>query len=65
MYPDNEDEYPHSLYIGGKEVTDIVIPGSLSKITADTFRGNTALRSVTIGEGITDVGKNAFRNCPG
>ena len=64
FYPDSEEEHPHSLYIDGKVVTDIVIPGSLSKITADTFHGNTALRRVSIEEGITEIEKNAFRDCP-
>ncbi|MBD5264149.1 MAG: leucine-rich repeat protein [Bacteroides sp.] len=51
------------LYIDGKEVTEIIIPESISKIKPYTFTGCSGLTSVTIPEGVTSIGSNAFERC--
>ena len=55
--------YAKNLYIEGKEVTEIIIPESLSKIKPYTFTGCSGLTSVTIPEGVTEIGRYAFEDC--
>ena len=47
-------------------VTDLTIPGELNGkpvAIGESAFANSSLRSVTIEEGVTSVGKNAFKNC--
>ena len=55
--------YAKNLYIDGKEVTEIIIPESLSKINSYTFTHCNSLTSVTIPESVTIIGKGAFISC--
>ena len=52
-----------NLYIDGKEVTELIIPESISKIKPYTFIGCRGLTSVTIPEGVTEIGAYAFYLC--
>ena len=53
------------LYINGKEITELIIPDSVTKIESATFRGCNGLTSVTIGNSVTSIGDDAFYYCSG
>ena len=55
--------YAHHLYLDGKEVTDLVIPESVTIIGSYAFDNCTDLTSVTISDGVTSIGTGAFRKC--
>ncbi|OPZ36844.1 MAG: hypothetical protein BWY98_00307 [Tenericutes bacterium ADurb.BinA155] len=52
----------HHLYIDGSEVTDLVIPSSISAIPGEAFSGGSFL-SVLIPSSVTTIGGAAFRGC--
>ncbi|MBP3688404.1 MAG: leucine-rich repeat protein, partial [Bacteroidaceae bacterium] len=54
-YHSNPLEYAHQLYINGQEVTDLVIPNSVTKIGYCAFDGCSGLKSVTIPESVTNI----------
>ena len=51
------------ILIDGKEVTDLVIPDSVTSIGNYAFYGCSSLASVTIPDSVTSIGKWAFREC--
>ena len=56
----------HHLYIGGQEVTDLVIPDNEVKSIGNyTFYGCSDLTSVTIGNWVKSIGEKAFTGCSG
>ena len=55
--------YAHHLYLDGKEVTDLVIPESVTHVGDYAFDNCTELTSVTISDGVTSIGTCAFRKC--
>ena len=55
----------HHLFVDGSEVTDLVIPESVSSIEGYTFQDCSGLTSVTIGNSVTSIGEYAFRGCSG
>jgi len=57
--------YAKHLYINGQEVTDVVIPNSVTSIEERAFAYCTGLTSVTIGSGVTSIDSKAFYNCKG
>ena len=57
--------YAHHLYIGNEEITDLVIPNSVTTIGEEAFSGFTALTSVTIGNSVKTIGWEAFSGCTG
>ena len=57
--------YANNLYIGGQEVTDLVIPTSVTRIGDYAFRYCSHLTSVTIGNNVKSIGDCAFENCRG
>ena len=61
--PSNPLEYAHRLYLNGLEVTDLVIPDTISHINELVFRGCTGLTSVTMPSTITSIGYGAFAKC--
>ncbi|MDE7153259.1 MAG: leucine-rich repeat domain-containing protein, partial [Muribaculaceae bacterium] len=53
----------HSLYIDGKEITEVVIPETVTTIGNYSFEGFTNLKSVTIPGSVTSIGIGAFSKC--
>ena len=53
------------LYINGEEVTDVVIPESITSIGNKAFLGCRGLTSVTIPNSVTNIGYSAFGSCTG
>ena len=64
-YSSNPLYYAHKLCIDGKEVTDLVIPNSVTSIGESAFRGCSGLTSVTIPSSVTSIGWFAFSDCSG
>lgn len=57
--------YAHHLFLNGTEVTDLIIPNTVTKIGWDAFLGCTSLTSVSIPNSVTKIGWNAFGSCTG
>lgn len=54
----------HKLYIGGEEVTDLVIPATVETIAPYAFHTLETLKSVVISDGVKKIGRNAFSSTP-
>ena len=65
IFFDNPFSYAHHLYLNGKEVTDLVIPNSVTSIGNYAFKYCTGLTSVTIPNSVTIIGTQAFNGCSG
>ena len=57
--------YAHHLYLGEDEITNLVIPNSITSIRTSSFYGCSGLTSVTIPNSVTSIGDYAFYNCSG
>ena len=58
--------YSHNIYIGGILVTDLVIPNTVTTISAYAFYNcSSGLTSVTIPNSVTNIGNGAFSYCSG
>ena len=58
--------YAHHLYSDeNTEITDLVIPNSVTSISGYAFSGCSGLTSVTIPNNVTNIGYSAFENCSG
>ena len=57
--------YAEHLYLNGKEVTNLVIPNSVTSIGNSAFYNCSGLTSVTIGNSVTSIGIHAFNECIG
>ena len=55
--------YAKHLYIGEKEITNLVIPDKTTDITMYAFAGAKNLKSVSFHENINSIGYNAFMEC--
>ena len=57
--------YAHHLYIDGEEVTELIIPESVTSIGGYAFYDCEGLTTVTIPESVTSIGESAFGYCEG
>ena len=57
--------YAHHLYLGEEEITDLVIPNTVTTIGNYAFYNCSGLTSVTIPNSVTSIGNNSFYNCSG
>ena len=57
--------YARHLFLNGAEVTNLVIPSSVTSIGAYAFLGCSGLTSVTIPNSVTSIGSGAFSGCSG
>ena len=55
--------WAHHLYIGGVEVTEVVIPDDITSIDRQTFFKAMNVTSVTIPSTVKSIGDEAFRGC--
>lgn len=51
------------LYMGGKLLTHVVIPGDIAEVKPYTFSGMDSIRTVSMQKGVENVGKQAFSGC--
>ena len=64
FFLDNPLSYAHHLYCDeNTEITDLVIPNSVTSIGYRAFSGCSGLTSVTIGNSVTSIGHRAFSGC--
>lgn len=61
----NPLSYTHHLYVNGKEVSDLVIPNSVTSIEPYAFYGCAGLTSLYIPNSVTVIGGEAFYGCTG
>ena len=61
----NPLSYAQHLYLNGKEIKDMVIPKSVTRIGDYAFEGCSSLTSITIPDGVTSIGNSAFSDCSG
>ena len=61
----NPLSYAHHLHLNGSEVTNLIIPGSVTFIGNEAFEGCSGLTSVTIPGSVTFIGEEAFEDCTG
>lgn len=59
----NPLSYCYHLFINNTEITNLVIPDSITEIKPYTFHGCRGLTSVTINDNVTSIGTMAFSNC--
>jgi hypothetical protein len=64
-YSSNPLYYAGHLYLNDQEITDLVIPDSVTSIGTSAFYGCTGLTSVTIPNSVTSIGSYAFYGCKG
>lgn len=57
--------FAQHLYLNGTEVTNLVIPESITRIGNYAFEGCTGITSMTIPNTVTSIGDNAFDGCSG
>ena len=57
--------YAHHLYINRSEITNLVIPNSVTSIEFAAFSGCTSLTSITIPNSVTRIGVKGFYGCTG
>ncbi len=55
--------YSHHLYIDGKEVTNLVIPETVTSISSRAFSGCSGITSVVIPNTVNSIGYGAFSDC--
>ena len=61
----NPLSYAHHLYSYNAEITDLIIPNSVTSIGNLVFYGCSGLTSITIPNSVTRIGKSAFNGCSG
>ena len=55
--------YSNKLVINGKEVSDLVIPNSITEIKNYAFQGCSNFTSITISNSVICIGNSAFQDC--
>ena len=64
-YDANPCYYAHHLYLNNEEITELVIPYSVTSIGNYAFYNCLGLTSITIPNSVTSIGYGAFSGCSG
>ena len=64
-YSSNPLLYAHHLYLNGSEVTNLIIPSTITKINDSAFYGCDGLTAIEIPNSVTSIGCGAFEGCSG
>ena len=64
-YSSNPLVYADNLYFNGTLLTNLIIPDSVTSISARVFEYCTGITSITIPDSVTSIGEAAFRGCSG
>ena len=64
-FGDNPLKYAQKLLLNGNEVTEMVIPESVTSISAGAFSGYKGLVSVVLPDNLATIGASAFYGCSG
>ena len=59
----NSFTYVQNLFVNDKKVKELIIPNSVTAISADAFSGFLGLSSVTLPNSVIAIGDRAFYNC--
>ena len=51
------------FYVDNKELTELVVPESVTEIKENSFANYTGLKNLTLHEKVTKIGENAFTGC--
>lgn len=52
-----------TLVMDNEQITDLVIPSTVSKISANSFAGFKSLKTLDINDSVTEIGADAFYDC--
>lgn len=61
----NPLSYAHHLYMNGQEITDLIIPNTVTSISSYAFYYCSSLTSVSIPNSVTTIGSGTFLGCKG
>ncbi|MDE7406666.1 MAG: leucine-rich repeat domain-containing protein [Clostridiales bacterium] len=54
---------PYRMYLNGTELTNLVIPTTITEIPAGAFYNCQSIQTVNIHSNVTEIGRNAFKYC--
>lgn len=63
LYYTNPLSYAHHLFLDGEELTDLIIPNSVTSIGQFAFINCTSFNSISIPNNLTTIGSGAFSGC--
>ena len=59
----NPTHFSECLYLNGAEVTEVVVPESITVLGDNQFKGLKNLKTIKMHDGITSIGNNTFQGC--
>ena len=55
--------YAENIYLNNESVTELVIPSDITEIKSYAFSECKSLKNITIGKGVSVIGKESFKGC--
>ena len=65
IIPEGTDYIVSCAFKDSKELTSVVIPNTVTRISWDAFSGCSGLKSIVIPNSVTEIESEAFRGCSG